>query len=148
MNMEAVTMDAATNKKIVKDTWDAFWRGDIEAGVANMSDDIAWFTPGANAMAGWKRGKDAIRQFRFNELGVFRELKRDVIGIYGDGDTVIMEVKATGRLNNGEPYDNAGCVVWVLENGKIKQVRQYVDTQKAMAISALFKDGKLKAAQQ
>jgi len=139
-------MDVAANKKIVKDTWDAFWRGDVDAGVANMSDDIAWFTPGTNAMAGWKRGKDAIRQFRFNELGIFRELKREVVGMYGDGNTVIMEARATGWLKNGDPYENAGCVVWELENGKIVRVRQYVDTQKAMAISALFdKDGQLKA---
>jgi ketosteroid isomerase-like protein len=133
-------MDVAENKKLVKDTWDAFWRGNIEAGVANMADDIAWFTPGAMAMSGWKRGKDEIRKFRFTELDIFLELNRNVIGLYGDGNTVILEVKAEGRLKNGEPYENAGCVVWEIENGKIARVRQYVDTYKAMAINALFKD--------
>jgi ketosteroid isomerase-like protein len=134
-------MDSEKNKRIVKETWDAFWRGDIEAGVANMSDDITWLAPGSNKMSGLKVGKDAIRQFRFTELGVFRDLQRNVLGLYGDGDTVILEVKAEGHLRNGEPYENAGCVVWQLRDGKIAHVRQYVDTQKAMALNALFKEG-------
>ena len=129
------------NKKIVKDTWDAFWRGDIDAGVANMSDDIEWFAPGANAMSGVKRGKDEIRKFRFTELNVFLELKRTVIGLYGDGNTVIMEAKAEGKLANGDPYDNAACVIWVIENGKVVRVRQYADTQKAMAINKVLNKG-------
>jgi uncharacterized protein len=138
---DATHMDSEKNKRIVKETWDAFWRGDVEAGVANMSDDITWLAPGSNKMSGLKVGKDAIRQFRFTELGVFRDLKRNVVGLYGDGDTVVLEVKAEGHLRNGEPYENAGCVVWQLRDGKIAHVRQYVDTQKAMALNQLFKEG-------
>jgi ketosteroid isomerase-like protein len=134
-------MSVDANKKLVMDTWLAFWRGDIEEGVANMSDDIAWFTPGTNQLSGWKRGKDAIRAFRFGELDIFLELKREIIGLYGDGDTVVMEARAVGQLRNGDPYENAGCVVWQLEDGKIRTVRQYVDTQKAAAISALAGSG-------
>jgi ketosteroid isomerase-like protein len=138
-------MEAEKNKKIVKATWDAFWRGDIEAGVANMSDDITWFTQGDMKMAGTKVGKDAIRKFRFTELDVFKDLKRDVVGVYGDGNTVVMELKAVGHLRNGEPYENGGVVVYELDNGKIVRVRQYVDTQKAMALNALFDEkGQLK----
>jgi ketosteroid isomerase-like protein len=135
------TMNAERNKKLVKDTWDAFWRGDIEAGLENMSEDVTWLTPGTMKLSGLRKGKDAIRQFRFTELDLFLELNRTVVGLYGEGNTVILEVKAKGRLRNGEPYENAGCVVWELENDKIVRVRQYVDTQKALAINALFKDG-------
>jgi len=131
-------MSVEDNKKLVMDTWLAFWRGDIEEGVANMTDDIAWFTPGTNQFSGWKRGKDAIRAFRFGELDIFEELKREIIGLYGDGDTVVMEALAVGRLRNGAPYENAGCVVWQIRDGKIHTVRQYVDTQKAAAISTLL----------
>jgi ketosteroid isomerase-like protein len=136
-------MDAERNKKIVKATWDAFWSGDVYKGLVNMSEDIVWYAPGGNSMGGPKRGKAEIRKFRFTELDVFRELRRTVVGIYGDGDTVVMELKAEGTLRNGDPYDNSGCVVYDLENGKIVRVRQYVDTQKAMALNKLFKDGEL-----
>jgi hypothetical protein len=130
-------MDTEHNKLLVKNTWDAFWRGDIDAGLANMADDVTWFTPGTMALSGLKAGKDAIRQFRFSELDIFLELRRTVVGLYGDGNTVILEVRAEGRLRNGDPYENAGCVVWEVENGKIARVRQYVDTQKALAINAI-----------
>lgn len=132
-------MSIEDNKQLVMATWLAFWRGDIEEGVANMTDDIQWFTPGSNPLCGWKRGKDAIRAFRFGELDIFEELNREIIGLYGDGDTVVMESQAVGRLSNGAPYDNAACVVWQIRDGKIHSVRQYVDTEKAAAISALIK---------
>lgn len=130
-------MSIEANKQLVLDTWRAFWRGDIEAGVANMSDDIAWFTPGTGPLSGWKRGKDEIRKFRFGELDIFADLKREIVGLYGDGETVVMEAQAVGHLRNGDPYENAGCVVWKIRDGKVYLVRQYVDTEKAAAIKKL-----------
>jgi uncharacterized protein len=137
-------MDTERNKRIVKATWDAFWSGEVDKGLENMSEDIIWQAPEGNAMGGPKRGKAEIRKFRFTELDVFLELRRTVVGIYGDGGTVVMELKAEGKLRNGEPYENAGCVVYDLENDKIVRVRQYVDTQKAMAINKLFQNGELR----
>jgi uncharacterized protein len=137
-------MDIERNKIIVKATWDAFWSGDVDKGLENMSEDIVWHAPGSGAMGGPKRGKAEIRKFRFTELDIFLELKRTVVGIYGDGNTVVMELKAEGKLRNGDPYENSGVVVYVLENDKITTVRQYVDTQKALAINKLFQDGALR----
>jgi uncharacterized protein len=137
-------MDTEQNKKIVKATWDAFWSGDVDKGLENMTEDVIWYTPGANVMSGAKHGKAEIRKFRFTELDVFQELRRSVVGIYGEGDTVVLELKAEGKLRNGEPYENSGVVVYQLENGKIARVRQYVDTQKAMALNKLFENGALR----
>jgi ketosteroid isomerase-like protein len=126
------------NKKMVFDTWLAFWRGDIEAGLANMADDVTWFIPGTMPTSGMKTGKDGIRKFRQNNLTIFSKQRLDVRGVYGDGNVVVLEVSTVATLANGQPYENAGVTVWDIADGKIQHVREYVDTQKAMAIAAMF----------
>ena len=125
------------NKALVIETWQAFWRGDIDAGIDNLADDATWYVPGTNSMSGLKTGKENIRKFRFSGRSVFAELRRDIVGLYGDGDIVVMEAHAEGTLKNGAPYTNDGCVVWELKDGKVIHVREYVDTLKAVAIDAL-----------
>jgi ketosteroid isomerase-like protein len=131
--------DLTGNKKLVFDTWQAFWRGDIEAGLANMADDVTWLIPGKMKTSGLVEGKDNLRKFRHSNLHIFRESHHTVVGIYGDGNTVVMEMSAKAVLRNGQPYENAGVTVWQIENDKIKHVREYVDTYKAMAIEAVIK---------
>jgi len=126
------------NKKLVFDTWVLFWRGDVEGGLANMTDDVTWMVPGAMKTSGLKNGKDAVRKFRQNNLKIFTDIQTKVVGIYQDGNTVVMEMSSEATLWNGEPYENAGITVWEIERGKIRHVREYVDTQKAMAVNARF----------
>lgn len=131
-------MTGAANKKLVRETWEAFWRGDVEAGLLNMSDDVTWLIPGTMKTSGLKRGKAEVGRFRRQNLDIFTELERKIVGLYADGGTVILEVAASGRLKNGKAYENAGCVVWEIENGKILRVREYLDTAKAAAINEVL----------
>jgi uncharacterized protein len=128
-------MTSEINKRLVRETWQAFWRGDVEAGLLNMADDVTWFIPGNMKTSGLKRGKAEVGKFRHNNLDIFLELQRNVVGLYAEGATVVLEVAASGRLKNGNAYENAGCVVWEIENGKIQRVREYIDTAKAAAIN-------------
>jgi ketosteroid isomerase-like protein len=124
------------NKKLVLDTWQAFHRGDVEAGLANMTQDVTWFAPGSGKLSGLKDGKDAVRRFRLGLRMPFAELHLNMRGLYADGDTVVMELSSRGRLSNGQPYENAGVTVWEIRDGKIAHVREYADTQKALALTA------------
>ena len=128
-------MSGEANKKLVRDAWDAFWRGDIEAGLTCFADDASWVVPGPMKTSGVKRGKEEIRRFRHGNLNIFAELDRKLVGIYADGDCVILESAVAGRLKNGRPYENAGCAVWEIRNGKVRQVREYLDTARAKAVN-------------
>jgi uncharacterized protein len=124
------------NKKLVLDSWQAFHRGDVEGGLTNMSEDVTWLAPGSGKLSGLKDGKDAVRKFRLGLRMPFAELHLNMRGLYADGDTVVMELNSRGRLRNGQPYENAGVTVWEIRDGKIAHVREYADTQKALALTA------------
>jgi len=63
--------------------------------------------------------------------GVKSELHR----IYCDGDTVLIEMTNSGTLFNGRDYENEYCFVFEIESGKIRRVREYLDTHKLVELS-------------
>jgi ketosteroid isomerase-like protein len=126
-------MSVEANKEMITSTWEAFVKGDIKTAFANMSDEISWLIPGnLSNLSGLRRGKAAILEFARNAARTFPTgLQTQISRVYGDGDTVILELTNRGKLANGKDYENEYCFVFEIESGKIRRVREYVDTQKA-----------------
>ena len=128
-------MSVETNKELVTNFWSAFAKGDIKTAFANMDDNVSWLVPGNTEVSGLHRGKDAILKFMSGVGAVFPEgLQSEIKRAYADGDTVILELTNRGKVSNGKFYENEYCFVFELENGKIRRIREYVDTQKAKEI--------------
>ena len=115
-------------------TWTAFGQGDIKAAFANMDDNVSWLIPGnLPGVSGIKKGKDEILKFMSGGGGLFPEgIKTEIRRTYCDGDTVVVELTNRGKVSNGNFYENEYCFVFELENGKVRRIREYVDTQKFM----------------
>ena len=126
-------MSVEANKQMVTSTWEAFVKGDLKTAFANMSDEISWLIPGnLSNLSGLRKGKAAILEFARNAAKSFPNgLLTQISRTYGDGDTVILELTNRGKLANGRNYENEYCFVFEIEAGKIRRVREYVDTQKA-----------------
>jgi len=124
-------MTADQKKELVTKTWLALGRGDIEAAFANMDHNVSWLVPGNMTTSGVKKGKDEILKFMSGVGAVFPEgMKIEIRRTYCDGDTVIVELTNRGKVSNGKQYENEYCFVFELENGKVRRIREYVDTQK------------------
>jgi len=133
MRNGGAAMSVEANKELVTNAWNAFARGDIKTAFANMSDEISWLIPGnLPNMSGLKKVKNGILEFARNAAKIFPGgLKSEIRRVYGDGDTVIVEMTNRGKLANGKDYENEYCFLFEIEAGKIRRVREYVDTQKA-----------------
>jgi uncharacterized protein len=129
-------MTAEEKKELVTRTWAAFGKGDIKAAFANMSDNVSWLVPGNTpGVSGLKRGKDEILKFMSGVGDIFPEgLQSEIRKAHCDGDTVIVELTNRGKVRNGKQYENEYCFVFELEDGKIRRIREYADTQKARDI--------------
>jgi ketosteroid isomerase-like protein len=129
-------MTAQEKKELVTRTWDAIGKGDIKGAFANMSDDVSWLVPGnLPGVSGLKRGKDEILKFMSGVGDTFPEgLQSEIRKVHCDGDTVVVELTNRGKVRNGKQYENEYCFVFELEDGKIRRIREYVDTQKAREI--------------
>jgi uncharacterized protein len=129
-------MSAEQNKEMVKATWTAFGKGDLKTAFGNMADNVSWLVPGSIAgVSGVKRGKDEILKFMGSVGAVLPEgMHSEITRAYADGDTVILELTNKAKVSNGKSYENEYCFVFEIENGKIRRIREYVDTQKAKEI--------------
>jgi len=134
-------MTPRTSKDIVTDAWRAFASHDPARIAACFTPDAQWLAPTGNATAVALNcphhmiGRDAIVHFLtvdFLKLFV-ADVSVDFLGIYADGQTVMVEERMRATLANGRRYDNAYCFVFVLEGERIARVREYMDTKRGWA---------------
>jgi uncharacterized protein len=131
-------MSSEANKQAVMAAWEAFASRDFERIGAAFTIDAEWIAPKGNATARAMNypdhmvGRAEITHFISVEFG--RLFSRDVSvsfkGFYADGNVVVVEERMRATLASGLPYDNDYCFVFELEGGKIRRVREYMDTAK------------------
>ncbi|HLW71640.1 MAG TPA: nuclear transport factor 2 family protein [Candidatus Binataceae bacterium] len=131
-------MSNETNKELATKFWRAFAQGELKKAFAMASDEISWLIPGnLPELSGLRKGKAEIVKFarvaaKMFPNGVTSEIRR----VYADGDTVLIEMTNSAKFSNGRDYTNEYCFVFEIEDGKIRRVREYVDTQKVVALTA------------
>ena len=104
---------------------------------ATLADDATWTVTGQYSWSRTFRGKEAI----LNDLhGHVRsrlvDRARTVAHRFiADGDYVVVEAKGDNLTREGARYDNDYCLVFRLEGGRIREIREYCDsvlTEKAL----------------
>lgn len=116
------------NKQLVLTFIDAMGRGDADAAAPCIADDTFTLAKGFGKFAG-VRTRDTI----LATIGAFRELMPTgmaptIISVTADEERVVVEFEGHGTLVNGEDYSNQYCMVFIIRDGKIRQVNEYFCT--------------------
>ncbi len=98
-----------------------------------MADDFRW-----TVTTKWSRTY-AGKQASLTEL--FGTLRSKIDGkittathrFIADGDYVVVEARGSNTTHAGIPYNNAYCFVFRLAGGKLKEVTEYLDTERVKA---------------
>ena len=130
-------MTSPTAKQIVLNAWQTFRTRDAEQIAELFAPDAEWIAPARNATAvaldhtDHMIGAGAIARFIAAEMHrLFSEIDISFRAVHADGDNVIVEERMRATLPGGRPYDNDYCFIFVVADGRIKQVREYMDTRK------------------
>ena len=135
-------MSAIANKKLMEEIFASAGHPDPAVRdrslfVASLADDARWVVTGRYSWSRTFTGKEAI----LNDLhGHVRSLLVERVRtiahrFIADGDYVVVEARGDNVTKAGVRYDNDYCLVFRLENGNIKEVREYCDsvlTEKAL----------------
>jgi|SRR5579871_1352110 len=124
------------SEELVRDTYQAFGRGDVPAVLGAMAADIEWHEAEGMPYGGVYRGGEAVVQ------NVFRPIMEDVLDFavtaeefIASGDAVAAVVRYTGTgTATGKKLDLPVVHVWKVRNGKIQQFRQFIDTAKFLEV--------------
>lgn len=133
-------------KETVKSLYAAYASGDPQRIAELLHDDVVWFAPAGNATqvalgighpddAGAPRGtnrlgRDLIVQFMAHNFArLFRDVKNEFRSMVADGELVITEHRLSAVLPNGRNYVNDYCFAYEVRDGKVHEIREYMDTR-------------------
>ncbi|MGE3250710.1 MAG: nuclear transport factor 2 family protein [Hyphomonadaceae bacterium] len=128
--MTTDTDKTETNRKIVTDIMAGLAEGDNTRFAKAMRDDFTWRMMAV--VPHWNRvytGREAVGAFFQSVYAQYATRQKTVPHrIIADGDTVAVEAEGGVTTVRGEPYNNRYCMIFDMEGGKIREVREYLDT--------------------
>lgn len=123
-------MGIEENKRTVQAFYDLSDRGEIEEALALFADDVTWRTIGSTPFSGTLTGKETLVEELVKPL--FGQLKAGIAStvhtMVAEGDWVVAEVSGEAETKDGKPYNNTYCFLFRVRDGKIAEVREYMDT--------------------
>jgi ketosteroid isomerase-like protein len=129
-------MNIEENKKLASEFFDRFSAGDIAGALDTMTDDATWWIAGKPELlpAAGVYTKEKIARLFYNMAGQLKNgLKMTVKSSIAEGDKVALEVESYGELQNGRIYNQQYHMSITIRDGKISEVREYLDTQHVFA---------------
>jgi len=123
-------MSAAANRKLVQQVYaDAANRSGTTF-ADNLADDASWIVTGQYSWSHQFKGREAILNGLMGHFRSFFAERPRIVGynFIADGDYVAVEARGDNVTKAGLRYDNQYCMVFRIENGRIKEIKEYCDS--------------------
>jgi len=128
-----VSLIADQNKQITREFFEALSTGSDKYLDFYTDDSIIW-TAGHNAIGG-TRTKAEVISFAQNILSAFPSgITFNITGITAEEERVAVEISGEAIHASGETYNNQYHFLLKIKDGKILELKEYMDTQLAAKI--------------
>ncbi|MDB5565360.1 MAG: ketosteroid isomerase [Tardiphaga sp.] len=123
-------MSVAANKKLIQQIYTDSANCSGTTFADNLAEDVCWIVTGQYSWSRTFKGRDAVLN---GLMGHFRSLfdvrpRTVAYNFIAEGDYVVVEAKGDNVTKTGVRYDNDYCMVWRVEDGKIKLIKEYCDS--------------------
>ena len=141
-------MSAADKKKLVQQIFADSAARSGTTFADNLAEDASWVVTGQYSWSHEFRGRDAIQNGLMGHFrSFFAERPRTLaFNFIADGDYVAVEARGDNVTKAGLRYDNQYCLVFRIENGKIKQIKEYCDSTLVERVLGPFPEARKLAA--
>ncbi len=129
-------MTIEQNKALVSEFFACFSANDVAGALNTLTSDLSWWISGKpeHLPAAGAHNKEQITSlFQRMSDQLVNGLKMTVKGLTAEGDKVAVEVESYGELRNGRIYNNQYHMLMTIRDGKICEVKEYLDTQHVFA---------------
>ena len=124
-------MSLAANKQMVREFLEHYAQGRYDAALAMLAPDSRWWLPGHPQefpAAGWVDKATVERRLAGNLKLLPHGLDIIIGDMTAEGDRVAVEAESKAKLVNGTLYHNRYHFLFVLRDGRIQAVKEYLDT--------------------
>jgi ketosteroid isomerase-like protein len=119
-------------KQVLQRYLDALVAGDIDTLRDSFAEDATWTIKADLPISGPWQGRDRIiDDFLATVMSERFEAGSHVFDfptMIADGDTIALEWHVSARTVTGDPYENDYCGIFVIRDGRIAAVREYLDS--------------------
>jgi uncharacterized protein len=124
-------MGTAENKRFISNMFIELSKGNTEAFLGSIADDVRYNIIGTTKYSGTFNGKQELINKLLDPLSAQLEGGIAVTPdkLIADGDYVAMQAHGKARSKNGRSYNNTYCHVFRIANGKVQEVTEYLDTE-------------------
>lgn len=123
-------MNTAANKKLVQQVYEDSASRSGTTFADNLADDACWIVTGQYSWSHEFRGRDAIQNGLMGHFRSFFAVRPRTVAFnfIAEGDYVVVEARGDNVTKAGLRYDNQYCMVWRIENGRIRQIKEYCNS--------------------
>jgi len=122
-------MSTAANKKLVQQIYADSANRSGTTFADHLADDACWIVTGQYSWSRTFEGREAVLNFMSYFRSHFDIRPRTVaFNLIAEGDLVVVEAKGDNVTKAGVRYDNEYCMIWRIEDGMIKQIKEYCDS--------------------
>lgn len=130
------------NVQTVKDFFAAMGRGDRDALLAVVADDIEWIIPGEDwPLAGTHRGHAGLADL-LEKASKTMDTSTEPREFIAQGDRVLVVGFATGKVKaTNKSFEDQWIFAITVRDGKLTNIREYIDTQALARASQVGSSG-------
>lgn len=129
-------MRAAENKRIMQQIFAALAEGDSKPLVEALAKNFCWIMHGRTSWSRRYDGKQAVLEELFGPLRqcIRGRIKTEAYRFIAEDDTVVVLARGNNQTVQGQPYKNEYCMVCRLQDGKLVELIEYLDTELVTAV--------------
>jgi len=104
------------------------------AAFATLADSATWWLPGNFALSGTHSKAEFAKIGAQLAPKLETPIKLTVKGVTAEGDRVAVEAESYAKMKSGKIYNNLYHFLFVVRDGKIQSVKEYLDTTHAAEV--------------
>jgi ketosteroid isomerase-like protein len=124
-------MGAGENKEVIRNMFAELSKGNADAFIGGLADNVRFTIIGTTKFSGTFNGKQEFINKVLAPLAAQLEggLTMTIDNLIAEGDYVAMQARGKSNTKSGGTYNNTYCQVFKLNNGKVQEVTEYLDTE-------------------
>jgi ketosteroid isomerase-like protein len=122
-------MSAATNRKLMETIFASIAAGDRTAFGDALADDVTMTVTGQYSWSQTFHGKESVLRDLHGYVQSLLKHRRTVpFRFIADDEWVVVEARGDMETKTGQRYDNYYCLLYRIDGGKIREIREYQDS--------------------
>ena len=121
-----------------------WWKGFNEDGMPPLAlcdEEIEIRNPPDFPVRGLYQGHDGVRRWRDQVFDIFDNARvepEEIVDVRGDGETVLMLLRATGTARHTEiELEVEWAAIWTIREGKVLRAQGYLNRAEALKAAGL-----------